>query len=108
MLFVCDVHIPPRLVNWLRQRGHEAFSVFDFNLETAKDTDIAAFITRKDGILITKDSDFPDLQGRGLCSRLVWVRTGNCSTDVLLAKFEQTFDQIVGYFKAGGTVIELR
>jgi predicted nuclease of predicted toxin-antitoxin system len=108
MLFFCDVHIPPRLVSWLRQRGHQAFSVFDFNLETAKDAQISAFIAAKDGIVITKDSDFSDLHGRGLCSRLIWVRTGNCSTDVLLAKFQETFDQAIAYFETGGTIVELR
>ena len=64
MRVLCDVHIPYRLVNRLREFGVDATHVNRI-LAGSETTDsaISAFVDKNNMLLITKDGDFRD---RGL------------------------------------------
>jgi len=61
MRVLCDVHIPYRLVTFLRQRSVDATHVNRI-LDKWHTTDaaIANYVDETDSVLITKDSDFRD------------------------------------------------
>jgi hypothetical protein len=68
MKVLCDVHLPYRLVNRLRQRGVDAIHVNRIlDGSETKDAAVAAFADANDMVLITKDSDFRDSHFTGLC-----------------------------------------
>lgn len=53
------------------------------------------FAREKDLVIVTKDSDFPDLQGvKGFPPKIVWVRIGNCSTAEMLEVLRDHHPQI--------------
>jgi predicted nuclease of predicted toxin-antitoxin system len=55
-----DSNLPPALVDWLRQEGHEADHFDDVLPPSAQDDAIRALAHDRNAIVITKDSDFRD------------------------------------------------
>jgi len=59
MKVLCDVHLPYRLVNRLRQRGVDAIHVNRIlDGSATKDAAVAAFADANDMVLITKAATF--------------------------------------------------
>jgi predicted nuclease of predicted toxin-antitoxin system len=59
MKFLCDVHIPYKLVKHLRLKGFEVFHVNEIlDKWITTDSKICFFADENDLIVITKDSDF--------------------------------------------------
>jgi predicted nuclease of predicted toxin-antitoxin system len=79
MKVLCDVHMPYRLANQLRQRGVDATHVNRIlDGSDTKDAAVAAFADANGMVLITKDSDFRDSHFlTGTPARLVRVTLGN-------------------------------
>jgi predicted nuclease of predicted toxin-antitoxin system len=96
MRVLCDVHIPYRLVSFLRERGIDATHVNRIlDKWYTKDSDIAHYVDETDSVLITKDGDFRDshfLQGSP--ARIVRITLGNISNNTLIALFDQHWDTL--------------
>jgi predicted nuclease of predicted toxin-antitoxin system len=109
MKVLCDVHLPYRLVNQLRQRGVDATHVNRIlDGSESKDAAVAAFADANGMILITKDSDFRDSHFlRGSPSRLVRVTLGNLSNIVLLALFDEHWEALARVLEVSPRYIEL-
>lgn len=109
MKVLCDVHLPYRLVNWLRQRGVDATHVNRIlDGSVTQDAAVAAFADTNGMILVTKDSDFRDSHFlTGTPSRLIRVTLGNLSNDALLALFEQHWSALAEVLAATPCYIEL-
>ncbi|MGB1109327.1 MAG: DUF5615 family PIN-like protein [Gammaproteobacteria bacterium] len=61
MNVVCDVHIPYRLVNFLRERGINATHANRLPGGSAStDAQITSYVDEHNAVLITKDGDFRD------------------------------------------------
>lgn len=91
MRVLCDVHIPYRLVAFLRQRGVDATHVNRI-LDKWYTTDeaIADYVDETDSVLITKDGDFRDSHFlAGKPARLVRITLGNVSNDMLVGLFDR-------------------
>jgi predicted nuclease of predicted toxin-antitoxin system len=59
MHFVIDAQLPPRLVPFFANRGHDAVHVQDLpGGVTASDADIATYADAEGAVVITKDADF--------------------------------------------------
>ena len=91
MRVLCDVHIPYRLVNRLRELGVDATHVNRI-LEGSGTSDgaIAKFVDANDMLLITKDSDFRDshlLQGSP--ARVLRLTLGNLTNSELIDLVER-------------------
>jgi predicted nuclease of predicted toxin-antitoxin system len=54
-----DANLSPRVVQALRDNGHDAAHVVDVGLATASDTEIAAHVEADGLIVVTADTDFP-------------------------------------------------
>jgi predicted nuclease of predicted toxin-antitoxin system len=91
MRVLCDVHIPYRLVTFLRQRDVDATHVNRIlNKWHTTDAAITAYADDSDSVLITKDGDFRDSHFlTGKPARLLRITLGNLSNDALIALFDQ-------------------
>ena len=97
MRVLCDVHIPFRLVNRLREMGVDATHV-NRVLDGSRTTDaaICAFVDQGGMLLITKDGDFRDSHYlRGSPARVLRVTLGNQPNAELVTLLEQYWEAIV-------------
>jgi predicted nuclease of predicted toxin-antitoxin system len=97
MRVLCDVHIPFRLVNRLREMGVDATHV-NRVLDGSGTTDaaICTFADQGGMLLITKDGDFRDSHYlRGSPARVLRITLGNVPNAELVALFEQHWQAIV-------------
>jgi len=107
MRFIIDAQLPPALVDWLRERGHDAIHVADVGLLGASDEAIGAKAEAEDLILVTKDEDFvllrhPDRFG------LLWLRCGNATNRALAAWLDARWLQIEHALVSGERFVEAR
>jgi len=59
--------------------------------------------------VVSKDEDFFLLANRSEdVGRLLWLRVGNCRTNVLLSMLSHTMPAIEEAFQAGQRIVELR
>lgn len=80
-MLLFDEHLSPKLCHSLAVEFSESIHVHQVGLGNENDDAIWEFAREKDLVIVTKDSDFPDLQGvKGFPPKIVWVRIGNCST----------------------------
>ena len=59
--FLVDNALSPRLVDALRDAGHEALHVRDLGMETAPDEEIFAWAASEKHIIVSADTDFGTL-----------------------------------------------
>jgi predicted nuclease of predicted toxin-antitoxin system len=106
---LCDVHIPYRLVNRLRELGIDATHVNRIlDGSETKDADISAFVDANDMLRITKDGDFRAshlLTGRP--ARLLRLTLGNLSNTELIALIESSWPGIAECCREGSCYLEL-
>jgi predicted nuclease of predicted toxin-antitoxin system len=57
MRFIVDECVGPELANWLRERGHDVYSVYD-QARGSEDETVIAVAAKDCRILITNDKDF--------------------------------------------------
>lgn len=108
MRFLIDAQLPPRLARTLAARGHDATHVTEIGLATATDADIWRAAMERAAVLITKDQDFAISRGAadaGPC--IVWVRLGNTSNDVLIARLVNSLAAIEDAIARGEAVVEV-
>ena len=108
MKFLVDSQLPIALAIFLKEIGFEATHVMDVGLEEALDSDIAAYASSRELVIITKDEDFSVLSVLGLCKApVVCVRLGNCRKAKLLKAFSTSMNLVVERLSAGEMLIEL-
>jgi predicted nuclease of predicted toxin-antitoxin system len=106
--FLIDAQLPPSLARHLVTSGHEATHVAELGMLSARDRDIWEQAATTGAALITKDEDFVTM--RALHSSgpsIVWVRIGNATNRLLLARFTAVLSAIVDALTRGETVIEI-
>jgi predicted nuclease of predicted toxin-antitoxin system len=107
--FLIDHQLPPALVGFFRERGHESQHLLEIGMASCSDAEVYDYATAQHCIVVTKDEDFFYLSRRSSSGAgLLWVRLGNCRTRVLLAAFSQQWIEIVRCFEAGDHVVEIR
>ena len=75
MRFVLDEDVDVQLVgSFLRQRGHECWSVIDAGLGGADDDAVAIYADDRDAVLITHDADATRRRRRFTFGRHVFLR----------------------------------
>jgi predicted nuclease of predicted toxin-antitoxin system len=106
--FLIDAQLPPALAEWLRGKGHDAVSVRDIGLREADDMAIWTHALAAGAVIVTKDEDFAFLAARQAGPAVLWVRTGNLVTRMLLMRFESAWAQTEAYSLEGTRLVELR
>lgn len=109
MKFIIDNQLPPALVRWLGDKGHQAEHVFPMGLSEADDAQIWITAASQAAIVVTKDADFA---GRRLNSvagpTVLWLRIGNAATSVLLSWLELRWPETSSALESDLSVIEVR
>jgi predicted nuclease of predicted toxin-antitoxin system len=103
-----DSNLPPALVDWLRQNGHEADHVDDVLPPSAPDGAIWTLALERRAIVITKDSDFRDRARREAGVSVIWVRSGNLKLAVFLSWFARRWEAALALSQSGERVVEMR
>jgi predicted nuclease of predicted toxin-antitoxin system len=106
--FLVDAQLPPALARQIVASGHEATHVADAGLLQAPDKRIWAHAIELDAVLITKDEDFVTMRALQMQGpAVVWVRVGNTTRRVLLARFATLLSQILAALERGETIVEI-
>ena len=80
MKLLFDQNLSPRLVKSLADVYPDSEHVFHLNLDCASDREIREFALEYEFTIVTKDSDFEDLDTLlGFPPKVIWIRRGNCS-----------------------------
>jgi predicted nuclease of predicted toxin-antitoxin system len=89
MKILCDVHISFKLVNVIRELGHECIHINSvLDKWFTKDADISKFSDENDYIIISKDSDFRDsFFIKQTPKKLIKINLGNISNNELIKIF---------------------
>lgn len=109
MNFLCDVHIPIKLVKFLISCGHSAHHVNRLpNKWYTSDSDICLFADKQSLIVITKDEDFRNsFLLRRTPRKLVRIILGNISNHDLIQLFEKNLSTISKLDDLQGFYLEL-
>jgi predicted nuclease of predicted toxin-antitoxin system len=106
--FLIDAQLPPRLARRLAERGHDATHVAGIGLADASDADIWRAAFERAAVLVTKDQDFAVARAVAATGpAIVWVRIGNTSNDILLARLLTSLGAIEEAIARGETVVEV-
>lgn len=80
MKLLFDQNLPPRLANSLSDIYPSSEHVFNLGLDRSSDRKIREFALDRGFTIVTKDSDFGDLDALlGFPPKVIWIRLGNCS-----------------------------
>jgi len=86
MKLLFDQNLSPRLVDRLDDVYPDSAHVMDVGLDRALDREIWTFAVDNRFAIVTKDADFGELSVlHGSPLNVVWIRRGNCSTQVIEA-----------------------
>jgi predicted nuclease of predicted toxin-antitoxin system len=106
--FLVDNQLPPTLVDYLRERGHEAAHVVELGLDASADAHLWNIAARDTWIIITKDEDLSQMVlFRPEKVQVLWVRLGNCRKQVLMAAFERSWADVTERLSRGDRLVEL-
>ncbi|HEX8245642.1 MAG TPA: DUF5615 family PIN-like protein [Longimicrobium sp.] len=104
-----DAQISPAIAVWLRMRFDlDASAVRDLGLRDAEDAEIFAAARAASVVVMTKDSDFVELQERlGPPPQLIWLRCGNTSNARLKQLLTHALPPVVAMLESGEAVVEI-
>jgi predicted nuclease of predicted toxin-antitoxin system len=105
--FIVDENLPPHLAYWLRDKGHTATHVCYEAMESTPDSDIWAWATARNAIVVSKDEDFHNRVKFGVPPRLLWIRWGNSRKKQLISKLDALWPSIVEAFAEEEWLVEL-
>lgn len=109
MRFLVDNQLPFALARFLAARCESSQHVSDIGLAQATDVQVWHYASVTSAILISKDGDFPHYASLPhATARLVWVRLGNCRTQILIEAIDRQWWEISSAFGSGDRVIEIR
>jgi predicted nuclease of predicted toxin-antitoxin system len=108
MKFIVDQQLPPTLVRWLIERGHEAEHVRDIGMREAADHEIWLRAVAQDSIVITKDEDFAQRRGQSSSGpQIVWLRVGNTTRQALFERLDAGWFELNAALVAGASIVEV-
>jgi predicted nuclease of predicted toxin-antitoxin system len=109
MKMLCDVHIPYKLVNFLRSQGIEAVHVNRILAKWyTKDSDICQYADDNDYVVVTKDVDFRNSHFvKGRPRKLLRVNLGNIPNQELIQIVGDNLKVLTENFATGKCYVEI-
>jgi len=106
MKLLADVHISPRTVRFLRERGHDAIRVGEVLTANAPDDAIVACATRERRVILTQDLDFSALVALagGSGPSVVSLRLSSSRVEHVNAVLEHVLPQIEAAVQKGAII----
>ena len=84
MKLLLDENLPPSLAKVVDQLFPGSVHVDQCGLGSTDDATIWVYANQNGFVIVTKDSDFEELSMlHGVPPKVIWLRTGNCTTDNL-------------------------
>jgi predicted nuclease of predicted toxin-antitoxin system len=106
--FLVDAQLPPALVRWFVEAGHEAAHVQEVGLLAASDAAVWSYALEHGSIVVTKDEDFAARAATSdAAPTVVWLRVGNTSNRALRAWTNARLTSIVQLIEEGHHLIEV-
>jgi predicted nuclease of predicted toxin-antitoxin system len=106
--FLIDAQLPPALARHLEAVGHEATHVADLGMQSARDHEIWQQASASGAVLVSKDEDFVTMRAlRRDGPAVVWVRIGNATRRVLIARFAAAFSRVLAALDRGETIVQI-
>jgi len=103
-----DAQLPQALAEWLRDQGLSAEHLAELGLLSASDGEIWDLALSKGYVIVTKDRDFVEWsRHRTPRARVLWVRFGNMSREVLLARMGSALSELRQALAGDAAVIEI-
>jgi predicted nuclease of predicted toxin-antitoxin system len=104
-----DAHLSPFLARWLENTFDvKGQSVRDLGLRDADDLQIFKAARKESAIVMTKDSDFPDLLDRfGPPPQVIWITCGNTSNANLRKILSAKLPKALRLISAGEKLVEI-
>lgn len=88
--------------------GVECLSVREFGLRDAEDFDIFQAARVAEVVVMSKDSDFPDLVERmGMPPQVLWLACGNTSNRYLKELFQKCLQTALDLLSSGEPIVEI-
>jgi len=95
MKLLFDQNISHRILRKIPEQFTGSTSVKAEGLLNASDRQIWDFAKKHNYIIVTQDSDFNDLNSLyGFPPKIIWIRSGNLKTQLILAVLINHFDEI--------------
>jgi predicted nuclease of predicted toxin-antitoxin system len=105
-----DAQLSPALAEWITENFSdiEATAVRDLGLRDAEDPVIFFSARTADAAVMTKDSDFIELQQRnGAPPKVIWITCGNTSNAKLKLVLLANLQEAVNLLKSGEVLVEI-
>ncbi len=98
MKLLFDQNISHRILRQIPEEFSGSTSVKAEGLLNASDRQIWDFAKKHNYIIVTQDSDFNDLNALyGFPPKIIWIRSGNLKTPLILAVLINHFDEISSF-----------
>ena len=108
MKLLLDQNLSRKLVPQLQTQYPGSSQVFLLGLHTWADSDLWYYARQHGFTLVTKNTDMVDLCVlRGAPPKVLWIRTGNCSTAVVRELLARNADRILQFEHEDGVVLSL-
>ena len=109
MIVWVDAQLSPAIAPWLAATfGIEAYSLRDLGLRDALDREIFMAARNAGAVVMTKDSDFAQLQGHlGTPPKVIWLRCGNTSNARLKEILAESFPRVRALLEGAETLVEI-
>lgn len=105
-----DAQFSPALAKWVTENfaDIEAVAVRDLGLRDAEDQVIFLSARNADATVMTKDSDFLELQKRiGAPPKIIWVTCGNTSNARLKEILSTSLQKAIELLESGEILVEI-
>ncbi len=104
-----DAQLSPRTARWITSHcGIEAAALRDIGLRDASDEAIFAAAEAAGAVVLTKDSDFVELQSRkGSPPQIIWLTCGNTSEAALQQVLAQHLPTALALLAGGEELVEI-
>ena len=104
-----DAHLSPVLAPWIAENfGIECRAIRDVGLRDAEDIDIFQAARNAKVVIMSKDSDFPELIERlGSPPQVLWLTCGNTSNQHLKDIFQKCLQTAIDLLNQGELIVEI-
>ena len=104
-----DAQLSPAMAPWIAENfGVECSSVREVGLRDAEDVEIFQAARAANVVVMSKDSDFPELVERlGSPPQVLWVTCGNTSNRSLKELFQKCLQTALDLLHGGEPIVEV-
>ena len=107
MRLLCDMGVSMKVVQWLRDQGHDCVHLRDEGLQRLPDGQVFAKAIAEDRVVVTFDLDFGDIvatMGSRVASVLL-LRLRNARADRVIERLAAALDVAGGALESGAVVV---